>query len=376
MRIAYGIHGYGRGHSSRALAVLPELASRHEVLIFAGGDAYDALAADYPVCRLPVFRYELKKNGRRSKARTFLRGATKLLDLYLSGPALEMTCEALVDFQPDVVLSDSEPWTHWAARRLGLPRISFDHYAVLLYCDWPMSGRDRRASRGEAFFYRRMMAGDSDRYVIVSFYAPPPKREGVCVVGPVLRDIVRQATPARGDSLLVYFSNGHVHFNPRVEAALRVLDEPVVVYGTGREGVDGRLDFRPPSNTKFVEDLAASRAVFATAGNQLISEAVHLRKPLLLMPEDCLEQRLNAAAIARMGIGARTHRDQVSVEQLRAFLDAESTYTQHFPDSPGDGQSRAVAAIERFAEELTGARAASPVDAGTSSAQPPKGVAE
>lgn len=352
MRIAYGIHGYGRGHSSRALAVLPELASRHELLIFAGGNAYDALSGDYPICRLPVFRYELKKNGRRSKARTLLRGATKLLDLYLHGPALEMTCEALADFQPDAVLSDSEPWTHWAARRLGLPRISFDHYAVLLYCDWPMSPRDRRASRREAFFYRRMMAGDSDRYVIVSFYAPPPKREGVCVVGPVLRDIVREATPARGDYLLVYFSNGQHHFTPRIEAALRALDEPVVVYGTGREGVEGRLGFRPPSNTKFVEDLAASRAVFATAGNQLISEAVHLRKPLLLMPEDCLEQRLNATVIERMGIGMRTHRNQVSVKQLRAFLDSEPTYLDHFPDSPGDGQSQAVAAIERFAEDL------------------------
>jgi len=40
MKIAYGIHGYGRGHSSRALAILPELARRHELLLLAGGDGH------------------------------------------------------------------------------------------------------------------------------------------------------------------------------------------------------------------------------------------------------------------------------------------------------------------------------------------------
>jgi UDP:flavonoid glycosyltransferase YjiC (YdhE family) len=39
MRIAHGVFGYGRGHATRAAAVLPELETRHEVRIFAGGDA-------------------------------------------------------------------------------------------------------------------------------------------------------------------------------------------------------------------------------------------------------------------------------------------------------------------------------------------------
>ena len=354
MRIAYGIHGYGRGHSSRALAVLPELVARHDVLLFAGGDAHQALSADYPVVRLPVLKYELKRDGRRSKARTLVRGLAKLRDLRRCGPALEMTCEALADFRPDVVMSDSEPWTHWAARRMGLPRISFDHYAVLVYCAWPMSRWDRVVCWTESVVYRWMMAAPSDRHVIASFYAPPARREGVCVVGPVLRDIVREVTPQRGDYLLVYFTNGHIHFTARIEQALRALDLPVVAYGTGREGIDGNLDFRPPSNTRFVEDVAASRAVFATAGNQLISECVHLRKPLLLMPEDCLEQRLNATAIEQMGIGMRTSRTEVTAEQIREFLDNGPRYAESFPEASADGLSQAVEAIERYAAELSG----------------------
>jgi hypothetical protein len=37
MRILYGVFGYGRGHATRALSVLPELMERHEVTVLAGG---------------------------------------------------------------------------------------------------------------------------------------------------------------------------------------------------------------------------------------------------------------------------------------------------------------------------------------------------
>lgn len=354
MRIAYGIHGYGQGHAGRALAVLPELARRHDVLVLAGGDAYRALRADYPVVRIPTFRYQLGRGGRMSAGRTLLRALPKMMDLSLRGPALEMVGEVLAEFAPEVVVSDSEAWTHAAARRLRIPRISFDHFGVLVYCRWPMSWRQRLRCRLEARVYRGLMSAPADRIVIASFYAPPPTREGVRVVGPVLRETVLKALASRGEYLLVYFSNGHIHFTPRVEQSLLALDVPVVVYGMGWQGRQGNLDFRPPDNVKFVEDLAGCRAVFATAGNQLISEAMHLRKPLLVLPEDSLEQRLNAIAVEHMGIGERTSPKRVSAEQLRAFLAGEGRYRESFPDVPADGRTQAVQAIEQFAEELAG----------------------
>lgn len=63
MRILYGVFGYGRGHATRALSVLPELRERHEVLLLAGGDAYDAIAPEHPVVRVPTLRYEYATNG-------------------------------------------------------------------------------------------------------------------------------------------------------------------------------------------------------------------------------------------------------------------------------------------------------------------------
>ncbi len=354
MRIAYGVHGYGRGHSSRALAILPELTAHHDVLVLAGDDAYTALADEYNVVRIPVLRYVHGPDGRIVPGKTLARALPCVGDLSFHGPGVEMVSHVLEEFAPDVVVSDSEAWTHRAAKGLGLPRISFDHFGVLVWCDWPMSASQRWANRFEAMVYRRLMAGAPDRMVVVSFYKAPPKRSGVDVVGPVLRQYVRDASPTRGDYLLVYFTNGQSHFTPRIERALREAGLPTVIYGVGREGKDGNLDYRPPSNTKFVDDLAGARCAFATAGNQLISEALYLRKPLLLLPEDSLEQRLNASAIETMGVGLGTSRQGVDATTIRRLWDQADAMSQQFSDDYQDGRSAAIAAIERYARELAG----------------------
>ncbi|MGC9454251.1 MAG: glycosyltransferase family protein [Phycisphaerae bacterium] len=351
MRIAYGVHGYGRGHASRALAVLPELTVRHEVLILAGGDAYAALRNDYAPVRIPTLRYSHYPGGRLSKHRTIKRNLPAVLGFALGGPDVEMIGEAIEEFAPDIVVSDSEPWTHQAAERLQIPRISFDRYGALAYCRWPMRRRDRLAAAAEALAYQWLM-GRPQRVIVASFYDAPPRRPNVRVVGPVLRPAVRRQTPEQGDYLLVYFANGEMHFTPRVAEALQATGVPVRAYGIGRSGREGNIEFRPPGNEAFVQDLAGSRAVFSTAGNQLISECLYFRKPVLVMPEDSLEQRLNAAAVERMNIGQSTTRDKISREQLDSFLAAEQQYRNAMPEEVRDGRAEAVGAIEQFAKEL------------------------
>lgn len=103
MRIAYGVHGYGRGHAMRALAVLPALRERHEVLILAGGDAYQALWPDYPVVRIPTFRYHYTARGRLSNYLNAKRNASAVLDLVCQGPALQMVMKT---FYRSVWISD------------------------------------------------------------------------------------------------------------------------------------------------------------------------------------------------------------------------------------------------------------------------------
>src|SRR5262249_51453416 len=156
--------------------------------------------------------------------------------------------------------------------------------------------RDRLRWFRDVYAYR-LVVGRPDRVIVSSFYSAPVRSPKVRLVGPVLRREVLRMRPTRGDFLLAYLNQGESQLVPRVERALRSLDIPVVLYGCGGRGKDGNIDFRAPAHMGFLEDLAACRAVFSTAGNQLVGEAIHLGKPMLVMPEHTVEQRVNALAI-------------------------------------------------------------------------------
>jgi len=354
-RIVYGVHGYGRGHAARAQAVLPELTRRHEVLVLAGDDAYDQLHRQYVVVRIPTLRYHQGRGGRRSARVTIQRNITGVLDLLLGGPTLQMVRDEMSRFGPDVVVSDSEAWTHRAARSLGIPRISFDHYGIMACCRLEgLSAWDRAGCWIESLAYRALVCRP-ERMVVAAFYPATPRRKGVRVVGPILRQEVRQTRPLAGEHLLVYFSNARSHFTPRVEQALRGLDVPVRVYGLAdRIGREGGLEFRPAGNMPFVKDLSSCRAVYATAGNQLVSEAIHFGKPLLLMPEDSLEQQLNARYVARWRIGMHVRPAQVSEALLERFLGRVPQYAANIASHRRDGLAEALAAIEEAIDERAG----------------------
>lgn len=353
MRIAYGVFGYGRGHATRAAAVLPELCRRHDVRIFAGADAYDQLAPDYSVTRIPTIGYRYDKRGGISAWLTAKDNAGHLVDMLLHGREFSQVRADVQHFAPDLVISDAEPWMHRIARHLGIPRIGFDHFGIMVYCKPKIPFGDRIRSRRDVFVYRALM-GKPDRIIVSSFYHAKPRWPRVRVIGPLLRDEVLRAAPTRGEHLLVYFNKGVYQFKPHIEQALRAAGLPCRIYGTARRGVEGRLAFLPMSNAGFVEDMATCRAIVSTAGNQLVGEAVHLGKPMLVMPENCVEQRLNAASLERRHFGRAVRQRDFSIDHLQKFLANEERYLTHIRCASRNGRQEAIDAIEEFIAELQG----------------------
>jgi uncharacterized protein (TIGR00661 family) len=364
MRILYGVHGYGRGHATRTLAILPDLVRKHQVLVLAGGDAYAAIWPDYRVARIPTLGFAYGRGtGQRSNWQTFRRNLPAVLDLLLRGPVFEMVEDVVRDFAPDVIISDAETWTHQVGRALAIPRISFDHIGILEYCRPPVEWRDRLEVCLDTFCYRMLM-GRPERVLVSSFYDVPPRRPDVSVVGTLPRRAVRELTPHDGDYLLVYFNRGRYQLTPAILQALEEVGLPVHVYGSERHCRDGRLTFCPPSNLPFLEDLAGCRGVISTAGNQLMGEAIYLGKPVLVVPERCVEQRLNAAAVERLGIGMRLKAKQFTAARLREFLRRGDEFRANMRRQVRDGRPQALAAIEQFLAELAPEAAAA--DAATS----------
>ena len=351
MRIAWGVMGYGRGHAMRVLSVLPALMKEHEITVFTAGDAYEVLAPRFPTVRIPMIGYRYHDRGGHSLPRTVLENVNPVADLLFRGPGTAKVEQEFRERGIQLVISDSEAWTHRAARRLGLPRISFDHVGILAYCKphfppelWTLGMRD-------AYGYRALM-GVPERILISSFYEAQPAYPGVRIVGPMLRDEVLRTRSRQGDYLMCYFNKGEHQFLPHIDRALRLLDVPVVVYGTPYVGKVDNLDFRAPSNEAFVQDLAGCRAVLSTAGNQTIGEAIHFGKPILALPEDAFEQRLNAHIIERMGVGMGGSLRHLTPSDVDRFLANDGSYRSHMREHARDGRAEAIETLHRFIGEL------------------------
>jgi len=354
MRIVYGVHGYGRGHATRALAVLPHLTEKHQVLVLAGGDAYRTIAPEYAVVRVPTlgFVYSVGSGARRrSNWRTFCHNTPALFDLLCHGPTFQLASEVVEEFAPDVVISDAECLSSHVAAAHRIPRISFDHISIMSYCRPVLSGRDKSTAWLDGFLYRVLM-GRPDRVIVSSFFDAPVRDPRVCVVGTLVRDSVRSMSPRDGEHLLVYFNRGHDQIHDELIGSLRELDCPVRIYGASQRGRSGMIEFLPPSNLPFLEDLASCRAVISTAGNQLVGEAMYLKKPILVLPERCSEQRMNAAAVEQLGIGMQAPFHRFSARLIRGFLDRREEFVGNLRRLECDGLQEAILTIDRFLGEL------------------------
>jgi len=321
VRVIYGVFGYGRGHATRALATLPVLARRHELMVLAGGDAFELLRERYRVHRLPTLGYVYADNGSHSLWGTLSANAGPVTDAVFEGPVARRLRQAVEAFRPHVAVSDADVWTHQLAGRLGLPRIGFDHIGMLAHCRVEVPRGWRWALARDVSVYRLMM-GKPDRVVVSSFFPVSARRSNVRCVGPLLRPAALEARPSDENYVLAYFNRGQHQVSARIEAEFRALHLPVVMYGSDRRGRRGNIDFRAPSDAQFIRDLAGCRAVVSTAGNQLVGECVHFRKPLLVIPENCLEQQVNAAAVERFGIGRRVDRADFDADCVRQLLRA------------------------------------------------------
>ncbi len=357
MRIAYGVMGYGRGHAMRTAAVLPALMQQHEVTVFAGGDAYAALAdpasdVQVPVVRIPTIGYVYGRRGRHSNWLTFSRNFSLMNDLLIGGYGSRLVEEEFTRRGINLVISDSEAWTHRTAQRLGIPRVSFDHVGIMAYCRPHFAAADRLRGPRDALGYLYLM-GQPERALVSSFYPARPRRPTTTLVGAILRDDILKAQPQTGGYLLAYFNKGEHQFRAKTERALRDLKQPVIVYGTPRRGVHGNLDFRAPSREGFVQDLSGCRAVISTAGNQLISEAIYLAKPLLVLPEDAVEQRLNAVAVADLGVGMSGPLERLTTAHILEFLEHLEHFRGHMRRQQGDGRALAIEMLQRYIGELS-----------------------
>lgn len=365
-KIAISLCGEGRGHATRISTLVQRLGDAHEILIWTSADAFEFLRRQFPAghprVRLEeipgvVFEYT---GGRLDVMRSIASG----LDYQARqlGPLVDQMMRELEAFGAVLAITDFEPALPRAAGRLGIPLISVDHQHFLLAYDLdalPWSLQWNAWFMSHAVWLYVAEAADT---VVSAFFRPPLRRgwQHVVQVGPLLRNEILQATP-RDDGFLVSYLRRHTPFSA-IEA-LADCGLPVRVYGLGHRDHVGNVSFHAIDDRRFVEDLAACRAIVSAAGNQLIGEALQLGKPLLVLPERAhSEQLMNAHFLRSMGCGDFCLLEEATSDRIRSFVAATGDLRPALDAVAGrmDGTADVIRVIERRLAAPAGRVSATP----------------
>ncbi len=345
--IFFSLAGEGRGHATRVRAVVEQIRDEHRVVLFAPGVAFEILSFAYgdvddvTVYEIPGL-YSQYTGRRMSYFKTFLMGLPYYFKL---GELLAWQEEIIRREQPDLIVTDFEPSLPRAAKRCGVPFISFDHqHSVVVndISDFPWSLRLKAWFIGT--FVKSYYSGQRAT-IVSSFYDAPlkPGYDDTIQVGVLLRPEILAAEADVNDHVLVYLRRFE---RENLLDALRGCGRDVHVYGVGARPSEGRVHFFDVNEERFVNDLANCHALISNAGNQLVGEAFYLRKPFLALPEPGnFEQEVNAHYIQKSGGGACVRYDRLTGRELGAFLERVPSLRAAIDPVSVCGNEQAVEAI-------------------------------
>ncbi len=112
------------------------------------------------------------------------------------GPAIKRIKTIIREYDPDLIISDYEFVTMWAARMMGRPCVSLDNQHLLTECRYnPPAGQ--RLSRYLTCFLIRYLFSGASRYLITSFHRLPPADPAMIeVFPPLIKPQVKDLTPS------------------------------------------------------------------------------------------------------------------------------------------------------------------------------------
>ncbi len=363
MKILYGVTGEGMGHATRSRVVIEHLSREHEVEVVVSGRAHDYLKArehDHLGVNKIWGLSIVYEDNEVQNLRTVLSNLTSAA---LGG--LPKNVKAYFDltgqFQPDVVVSDFESWSHLYGKLHGLPVVSLDNNQIVNRCDHPpevLAGKEAEYLVAKAVVKAKLPG--CFHYLITSFFHPPVGKPRTTLHPPVLRPEILAARPEPGGHLLVYQTSTSNAALPQILAGC---GRECRIYGLRRDLAEdlreGNLLYRPFSERTFIEDLRTAHAVVSGGSFTLMSEAVYLHKPMLSVPvKKQFEQVLNGRYLEKVGYGLTG--DEVTGPLLGALLERAPEFERNLSRYAQDGNAETLARLDEVLAEAV--RAGPPAD--------------
>lgn len=283
MKVLYGIQGTGNGHLARARALVPAMRN--------AGIDMDFVLTGRP--REDYFHMELFEGFDCYRGLSLIveRGKLKHLQTMTRNNIFEFAgdLKRLNTRDYDLVISDFEPLSAWAAKFQGTPSIGISHQKAFDY-DVPK------------------VRGYLGSRAILRTFAPTDMRLGLHwhhFNQPILPPLIEPMRPGQvvGNKILVYM--GFEAIDDVVEFLKPFDNYNFLVYAkVEKETQLGHICIKPLSHTEFHRDLLDCFGVISNAGFELSSECLALGKKVLIKPLlGQYEQLCNALALQSLNRG-------------------------------------------------------------------------
>ena len=284
MNILYGVNATGNGHISRSRITISELKKRgHNVTVLFSGrkfkDFFD----------LEEFRPYIIKKGFTF---VFKKGKLNVFKTLLNIDLIQFVRDVFnIKKEYDVVVTDFEPISAYAARKLGIHCIGIGHqYSFLKKI--PKSFKMKLASLFFLRFYTPINSTISSHFYHFNQSILPPFIE---------KSLKNQnAVIVMKNTFLVYLAWEE---QDQMISTLNTIKENEFIYysSVDKEVQIGNVTLKPYSNKYFKEDLIACNGLITNAGFQLPAEAIYLGKKILCKPlTGQPEQEHNAKTLKRL----------------------------------------------------------------------------
>lgn len=331
MKIVLGVCGFGLGHSVRQRPIVEGLLARgHDVILVTNDQSHDFFARQLPEVRnlqvyVPVIHTTPDGLDFRATAEDPRNAQGEAHAAFWSA------CEVIRrEFgTPDLVISDYEMVSAQIAYLFGAPLVTLDQQSKFLGYECPSIGPftpdEHRMRLG--YFFPKARARVATSFFPVN-YAPVADFP-VTIIPPILGRDIKDLVAAPVDGYVTVYLSAASHIEQSV-------DELLAVFGQFPEHhftcfvdaeptqVPVNVTLRANSRAGFIECLRQSDAVISTAGHNLITEALYLNVPMLLLPFHHYEQQLNARIVTDAGVGAAAA--TVTSANLGAFFENLGAY--------------------------------------------------
>jgi len=379
-KIFISMSGEGRGHATRVRSLVERMRDRHQITLFAPGEAYDFLAQSYAedeeirLQQIPGLKFHYR-NGRLHLSKTIYEGL-KFQQVTAPGVIRHLQ-EEIEKEQPDVVLTDFEPILPRAARRCKQPFLSLTHQHFLVAYDLTWLPKNLQFFAWFIGLAVPLHYTQQKVTMISSFFKadlkPKWERKGAISLGPMIRPEVRakaiaagipvegaEGSPATSEAnaipsgepfLLSYLRK---HTPESVVDQLVASGQRIKIYGIGEREPRQNVTFHAIDPDRFVDDLVACRAVTSAAGNQLLGECMYLGKPVLALPETWHhEQLINAHFLRRMECGDFQTLETFRTQNLLDFLEKVDIYRTNIERTclGVDGTATVISVVESEASK-------------------------